>query len=207
MDVRLTAADGYQAQRSYSIASAPADARLELLVDQIPGGEVSPYLTEEVRTGDAFEIRGPIGGYFVWTASNGGPLLLVAGGSGIAPLASMLASRAATAVGLPTCVLYSVRSAQDLAFRQELDSWAKQDPALVVGLTLTRQAPPDWPGYRGRISAEMLRAVAFPPSQSPLAYVCGPTAMVEVTAAALVMLGYPSARVRTERFGPSGDNT
>ena len=206
VDVRLTAADGYQAQRSYSIASAPTEERLELLVDEIAGGEVSPYLTEELRTGDGFEIRGPIGGYFVGTAASGGPLLLVAGGSGIAPLASILASRAATAVGLPTCVLYSARSADDLAFRRELDSWSKQDPALVVGLTLTRQAPADWPGYRGRINAQLLRAVAFPPGQSPLAYVCGPTAMVEAAAEALVALGYPAARVRTERFGPSGDN-
>ena len=205
LDVRLTAADGYQAQRSYSIASAPAPSRLELLVDHIPDGEVSPYLAEQVRSGDRFEIRGPIGGYFVWTAALGGPLLLVAGGSGIAPLASILAYRDQAAVGVPTHLIYSARSADDLAFGSELDSWTRRDPALVVSLTLTRHAPAGWRGFRGRIDADMLGAAAFPPSESPLAYVCGPTAMVEDTAAGLVGLGYPAARVRTERFGPSGD--
>jgi len=207
VDVRLTAADGYQAQRSYSVASGPARSQLDLLVDYIPDGEVSPYLTRDVRAGDKFEVRGPIGGYFVWTAARGGPLLLVAGGSGIAPLASILAHRAQVAVGLPTRLLYSARTAEDLTFRRELDSWAARDPALVVSLTLTRHVPDDWHGYRGRIGADMLRAVAFSPGAAPLAYVCGPTQMVEVTAEALVARGYAAARVRTERFGPSGDST
>jgi ferredoxin-NADP reductase len=205
MDVRLTAADGYQAQRSYSIASIPRTTELELLVDRIPGGEVSPYLTHEVRPGDRIELRGPIGGYFVWTAAHGGPLMLVAAGSGIAPLASMLAYRAQAAPGLPTRLLYSVRTSTDIIFRAELDSWARDDPTLRVSLTLTRGAPTDWTGYHRRIDADMLREVAFSREEPPLAYVCGPTSMVEQTADHLVALGYPPERVRTERFGPSGD--
>ena len=206
VDVRLTAADGYQAQRSYSVSSAPATPELELLVDCVPDGEVSPYLTREARVGDRFELRGPIGGYFVWTAAYGGPLLLIAGGSGIAPLASILAYRAAAARGIVTRLLYSVRTAEDIIFKERLQSW-KKDPALAITLTLTRSAPPDWNGYRGRIDAAMLREVAFAAAEAPLAYVCGPTAMVEHVADALVSLGYPAGRVRTERFGPSGEST
>jgi ferredoxin-NADP reductase len=205
MDVRLTAADGYQTQRSYSIASIPQASELELLVDLIPEGEVSPYLTQEVRPGDRIEMRGPIGGYFVWTAAHGGPLMLIAAGSGVVPLASMLAYRAQSAPGLPTRLLYSVRTSEDVIFRARLDSWARQDPTLTVVLTLTRGAPTDWTGYRRRIDVDMLRQVAFSCDQSPLAYVCGPTSMVEETADHLVALGYPPERVRTERFGPSGD--
>jgi len=207
VDVRLTAADGYQAQRSYSISSTPAASQLELLVDYVADGEVSPYLTREARVGDRFELRGPIGGYFVWTAAYGGPLLLVAGGSGIAPLASILAYRASAAPGVATRLLYSVRTAEDIIFKERLESWKRQDPALTVSLTLTRSAPPDWSGYRGRIDAAMLREVAFAASAAPLAYVCGPTAMVEHVADALVSVGYPPGRVRTERFGPSGEST
>ena len=205
MDVRLTAADGYQAQRSYSIASIPKPLELELLVDRIPEGEVSPYLTEEVRPGDRIELRGPIGGYFVWTAAHGGPLMLLAAGSGVVPLASMLAYRAQAAPGLPTRLLYSARSYADIIFRAQLDSWARQDSSLTVSLTLTRGAPADWTGYRRRIDLDMLREVAFSADQSPLAYVCGPTSMVEQTADHLIALGYPPDRIRTERFGPSGD--
>ena len=206
MDVRLTAADGYQAQRSYSIASIPKSSQLELLVDRIPDGEVSPYLTEEVRLGDRIELRGPIGGYFVWTVAYGGPLMLLAAGSGVVPLASMLAYRAQAAPGLPTRLLYSARSYDDIIFRAELDSWARQDSSLTVHLTLTRGAPASWTGYRRRIDADMLREVAFSADQSPLAYVCGPTTMVEQTADHLVALGYRPNRIRTERFGPSGDS-
>ena len=207
VDVRLTAADGYQAQRSYSISSAPATSQLELMVDYVPDGEVSPYLTREARVGDRFELRGPIGGYFVWTAAYGGPLLLIAGGSGIAPLASILAYRAAATHGIATHLLYSVRSAEDIIFKERLETLQRQDPALSISLTLTRSVPPDWNGYRGRIDAAMLREVAFAASEAPLAYVCGPTAMVEHVADALVSIGYPPARVRTERFGPSGEST
>ena len=207
VDVRLTAADGYQAQRSYSISSAPQASQLELLVDYVPDGEVSPYLTREARVGDRFELRGPIGGYFIWTAAEGGPLLLIAGGSGIAPLASILACRAATARGVATRVLYSVRTAEDIIFRERLEAWERQDPALAVSLTLTRSAPSDWKGHRGRIDAAMLRELAFDAAEAPIAYVCGPTAMVEHVADALVSVGYPAGRVRTERFGPSGEST
>jgi len=205
VDVRLTAADGYQAERSYSISSAPQASQLELLVDCIPGGEVSPYLTREARGGDRFELRGPIGGYFVWTPDHGGPLQLIAGGSGIAPLASILAERAVTARCLPTRVLYSVRTAQDIMFKERLEGWTGDDPALTVSLTLTRSAPADWTGYRRRIDAVMLREVAFETSDKPIAFVCGPTTMVEAAANALVSVGYPADRIRTGRFGPSGD--
>jgi ferredoxin-NADP reductase len=207
VDVRLTAADGYQTQRSYSVSSAPAANQLERLVDYVPDGEVSPYLTREARVADRFELRGPIGGYFIWTAAYGGPLLLIAGGSGIAPLASILAYRAASARGLATHVLYSVRAASDIIFRERLEDWQREDPTLAVSLTLTRAAASDWSGYRGRIDAAMLREVAFAASGAPLAYVCGPTAMVEHVADALVSVGYPAGRVRTERFGPSGEST
>jgi ferredoxin-NADP reductase len=207
LDVRLTAPDGYQAQRSYSISSAPGARELELLVDQVPEGEVSPYLTGEARVGDRFEVRGPIGGYFIWTAAYGGPLLLIAGGSGIAPFASILAYRAAAARGLATRVLYSVRTAADIIFKERLEGWKREDPTLQVSLTLTRSAPSDWSGYRGRIDVAMLREVAFAASDTPIAYVCGPTAMVEQVADTLVSIGYPAARVRTERFGPSGEST
>ena len=205
IDVRLTSADGYQAQRSYSIASSPQALELEILVEQIPGGEVSPYLTQEVRPGDRFEVRGPIGGYFVWKAAQGGPLLLVAGGSGIAPLASMLAYRAQAAPGVPTRILYSARTTADIIFRKNLELWAQRDPSFTVIHTITRAAVAEWPGYRRRIDLEMLREVAFRPDEAPLAYICGPSAMVEHTANGLVSLGYAPERVRTERFGPSGD--
>jgi len=207
VDVRLTAADGYQTQRSYSIASAPQTSSLELLVDRIPDGEVSPYLTEVVRPGDRIELRGPIGGYFAWTTAHGGPLMLIGAGSGIVPLASMLAYRAESAAGLPTRLLYSVRTADDIIFRSQLEAWAQKDPALTVSIALTRAAPSGWSGYRRRIDAEMLREVAFPPAQTPLTYVCGPTPMVEQTADHLVALGYPPGRVRTERFGPTGESS
>jgi ferredoxin-NADP reductase len=205
VDVRLTAADGYQAQRSYSIASAPQALMVELVVDLIPDGEVSPYLTREAQPGDRIELRGPIGGYFVWTAKRDDPLLLIAGGSGIVPLASMLAHRALAAPGLATRVLYSVRTAGDVIFQSQLQSWAQQDPALTIFTTLTRMAPTNWIGYRRRIDAVMLREIAFGPEEEPLIYVCGPSAMVESTADLLLALGHPAERVLTERFGPSGE--
>jgi len=206
VDVRLTAADGYQAQRSYSISSAPLASHAELLVDCVPDGEVSPYLTREARVGDRFELRGPIGGYFVWKPEYGGPLLLIAGGAGIAPLASILAHRAVAARCLPTQVLYSARTTQDIIFKERLEAWRRDDPALAVSFTLTRSAPADWTGYRRRIDAAMLREVSFEMSDMPLAYVCGPTTMVEAAADALVRVGYPAVRIRTERFGPSGES-
>lgn len=205
VDVRLTADDGYQTQRSYSIASAPRSESLQLLIERIPDGEVSPYLTEVVRPGDRIELRGPVGGYFTWAAADGGPLLLIGGGSGIVPLASILAYRADAAVGLPTRLLYSARMAEDIIYRSQLDAWAEADQTLGVSFTLTRGAPSGWRGRRGRIDAGMLSEVAFPAAGDPLAFVCGPTSMVEQTADHLVRLGYAPSRIRTERFGPSGE--
>jgi ferredoxin-NADP reductase len=205
VDVRLTADDGYQAQRSYSITSAPeGDERLSLTVERIADGEVSPYLVGELRAGDQVELRGPIGGYFVWDVSVGGPLLLVAGGSGICPLMAMLRHRAARASVVPTRLVYSSRSLEDVIYRNELDRLADANDGLEVVHTLTRVQPPEWPGYRRRIDAEMLAEVAWPPEQHPLAFVCGPTALVEAVAEALVALGHQADRIKTERFGPTG---
>jgi ferredoxin-NADP reductase len=207
VDVRLVAEDGYQAQRSYSIASPPEDASVSLTVERLDDGEVSPYLVGELRPGDGLEVRGPIGGYFVWSIAVGGPLLLVAGGSGIAPLMAMLRHRAradaATRTAVPVRVLYSARTLEDVIYRDELEQLA--DPPLVeVVLTVTRGAPPGWTGYERRIDRAMLEAVSWPPSATPHAYVCGPTTLVESVATLLVELGHEALRVRTERFGPTG---
>ena len=204
VDLRLTADDGYQAQRSYSIASAPEQPRLELAVERLEEGEVSPYLTEEVRPGDKLELRGPIGSYFAWTVADGGPLLLVAGGSGVAPLMAMLRHRAAAGSDVPATLLFSSRSYEEIIFREELDRLAAADPALRVVHTLTRSQPPGWSGYRRRIDVAMLEEVAGPPPPGAIAFVCGPTRLVENVATDLLTLGYPAHRVRTERFGPTG---
>jgi ferredoxin-NADP reductase len=203
VDVRLTAEDGYQAQRSYSIASAPQDGHVAVTVERLDDGEVSPYLVDEVRTGDRFELRGPIGGYFVWEADGGGPLLLVAGGSGVVPLMAMIRHRAAAASSVPARLLYSSRALEDVIYREELDRLAARDEGLEVVHTLTRERPPGWTGYDRRIDAEMLAEVAWPPGAA-IAFVCGPTRLVESVAAGLVALGYDFGRVRTERFGPTG---
>jgi len=204
VDVRLTAEDGYQTQRSYSIASAPEDERLVLTVDHLDDGEVSPYLTDVLMAGDKLELRGPIGGYFTWEAADGGPLFLVGGGSGIAPLMAMIRHRAAADSDVPTRLLYSSRSYEEIIFREELETLASRDSALEVIHTLTRSTPEGWAGYDRRIDAEMLREVARSPDESPLAFVCGPTSFVEGVADALVRLGHVPARVKTERFGPTG---
>jgi ferredoxin-NADP reductase len=205
VDVRLTAPDGYQAQRSYSIASAPDDAeQVALTVERIEGGEVSPYLFDELAEGDKLELRGPIGGYFVWDTDMGGPLLLVAGGSGVCPLMAMLRHRAARGSRVPTRLLYSSRSLEDVIYREELDRLAGRGDGLEVVHTLTRSRPSAWNGYARRIDRAMLAAVGFPPRQRPLCMVCGPTPLVEAVAAALVELGHPLDRVKTERFGPTG---
>jgi ferredoxin-NADP reductase len=205
VDIRLTAPDGYQAQRSYSIASAPEDgARVALTVERIEDGEVSPYLVDELVEGDQIELRGPIGGYFVWSTDIGGPVLLVAGGSGICPLMAMLRHRAARQSHVPTRLLYSSRSLDDVIYRGELDSLAGRANGLDVFHTLTRSQPSDWKGYRRRIDRAMLAEVAFAPAQQPLCMVCGPTPLVEAVATALVELGHPPDRVKTERFGPTG---
>jgi ferredoxin-NADP reductase len=196
VDVRLTAEDGYQAQRSYSIASAPEDERLAITVERLDDGEVSPYLAEELRVGDKLELRGPIGGYFVWVAEQGGPLLLVGGGSGVVPLMSMLRHRAAAASSVPARLLYSARSLDDVIYRDELDGFD-------VVYTLTREQPAGWTGYSRRVDDAMLREVADPNAEG-LAYVCGPTRFVEAVADGLVGVGYAPENVRTERFGPTG---
>ena len=204
VDVRLTAEDGYQAQRSYSIASAPEDERLVLTVDRLDDGEVSPYLTDVLMAGDKLEFRGPIGGYFTWEEGDGDPLLLVGGGSGVAPLMAMIRHRAAVGSEVPTRLLYSSRSYEEIIYRKELENLAARDGSLEVFHTLTRSIPQDWSGYDRRIDAEMLEEVAWPPDESPLAFVCGPTPLVEAVGAALVGLGHEPTRVKTERFGATG---
>jgi ferredoxin-NADP reductase len=204
VDVRLTAADGYQAQRSYSIASAPEDRRLTLVVERLEDGEVSPYLTDVLRAGDGLELRGPIGGWFTWEAREEGPLLLVAGGSGIAPLMAMIRHRAAAQSDAPTRLLYSSRSREDAIYAEELDHLSAEDGTLEVFHTLTRSQPPGWTGYSRRIDREMLEEVGWPSEERPLAFVCGPTPLVEAVSTVLVELGHNPARVKTERFGPTG---
>jgi ferredoxin-NADP reductase len=203
VDVRLTAEDGYQAQRSYSIASAPEDERLVLTVERLDDGEVSPYLADELRPGDELELRGPIGGYFVWEAALGGPLLLLAGGSGVAPLHAILRHHRAIESTVPVRLLYSARSLADVIYREELTGIDAQG-AADIRYTLTREQPEGWQGYRGRIDEELLGEVAWPPDERPLVYACGPTAFVETAASALVALGHDPGRIRTERFGPTG---
>jgi ferredoxin-NADP reductase len=205
VDVRLTAEDGYQAERSYSIASAPEEQKqLTITVERLEDGEVSPYLVDELQVGDQLELRGPIGGYFVWEAQLGGPLLLVAGGSGIVPLMAMLRHRQATGSTIPTRLLSSSRSYEEIIYREELDQLSAHDTTLEIYHTLTRTQPPNWTGYHRRIDQALLREVAWTPEQHPLTYVCGPTSLVESVAAELVVLGHDPARVKTERFGPTG---
>src|SRR5918997_1463980 len=204
VDVRLTADDGYQAQRSYSIASPPEAGHPALTVDRIEDGEVSPYLTGEVRAGDRFELRGPVGGYFAWTAAEGGPLFLVSGGSGVVPLMAMLRHRAAAGGRVPARLLASWRGAEDIIHRDELARLAGAGGGLAVAHALTRSRPAGWTGYGRRIDAAMLGEFGFPPGERPRVFVCGPTALVEAAAAAPGALRHPQARVKTERFGPSG---
>jgi ferredoxin-NADP reductase len=200
VDVRLTADDGYQAAREYSIASAPGEP-VAITVERLDDGEVSPYLTQELRVGDAFELRGPVGGYFVWGPDDGGPLLLVAGGSGIVPLRAMLRHRRRNGSDIPVRLLYSSRSLDDIIYRAELDEPAD---GVEVVFTLTREQPAGWTGYSRRVDAELLAEVAWPADEDPLTYVCGPTSFVETVASGLVELGYPPRRVKTERFGATG---
>jgi ferredoxin-NADP reductase len=204
VDVRLTANDGYQAQRSYSIASPPEDALLTLTVEHVDKGEVSPYLVQGISAGDQFELRGPIGGYFVWTAALGGPLSLIAGGSGIVPLMAMLRHRDRTKSYTPAVLLYSSRSLEDVIYRKELDTMARRDPNLCIVSTLTRKQPEGWMGYRRRIDKALLAETCFPPEERPNIFVCGPTPLVEGVSRLLMELGHDAHAIRTERFGPSG---
>jgi ferredoxin-NADP reductase len=204
VDLRLTAEDGYQAQRSYSIASAPEDDGVALTVERLEDGEVSPFLTEEVRVGDELELRGPIGGHFVWRDGDGGPLLLVGGGSGLVPLMAMLRHRAhAGALDVPAHLLLSARTWGDVLYRDELAEQAAAH-GLRAHYALTRAQPPGWDGFARRVDADMLRAVGPPPGARPRVFVCGPTGFVERAADALVALGHPPAAVRAERFGATG---
>ena len=200
VDVRLTAEDGYQAQRSYSLASAPDGSRVELTVERLDDGEVSPYLTEELRPGDQIELRGPVGGYFVWDPSVDGSVLLVGGGSGVVPLMAMARQRAADGDRVPTRLLYSARTWEDVIYRHELERL--RGDGLDVLYTLTRAQPKGWDGYSRRVDRELLAELV--PADLALTFVCGPTPFVEAVAEALVALGHDPARVKTERFGPTG---
>jgi ferredoxin-NADP reductase len=202
VDVRLTAEDGYQAQRSYSIASAPIESRIELTVERLDDGEVSPYLTDELRPGDQIELRGPVGGYFVWEPTQGGPLLLVAGGSGVVPLMAMIRAREAAGSDVDTRLVFSSRGWDDVIYRDELERLGGDGLAVVH--TLTRSQPPGWTGYARRVDTDMLAEVGPGPADQPRIYVCGPTPFVEAVAEALVQLGHEPSRVKTERFGPTG---
>jgi len=202
VDVRLTAEDGYQAERSYSIASASDGTRVALTVQRLEDGEVSPYLTDELRPGDKIELRGPIGGYFVWEPSEGGPLMLVAGGSGIVPLMAMIRTRAAADDDTETRLLYSTRSQDDAIYRDELERLSGN--GLTVVHTLTDSQPPGWTSYARRVDAGMLAEVTPAPAERPRFYVCGPTPFVEAVAESLVQLGHDPRAIKTERFGPTG---
>jgi ferredoxin-NADP reductase len=204
VDVRLTAEDGYQAERSYSIASAPEDRELALTVELIDDGEVSPYLTEELRAGDQFELRGPIGGHFTWRVGDGGPLLLLAGGSGLVPLMAMLRHRAAQRSSVDARLLVSSRRLEDILYADELARLAAGGDGLAVHFTLTRGTPAGWEGFIGRVDQSMVTAVGPPPAARPRIYVCGPTAFVEHVADLLVALGHPAGGISPERFGPTG---
>ena len=204
VDVRLTAEDGYQAQRSYSIASAPEAPHLTLTVDRIDDGEVSPYLTLEARVGDRFEVRGPIGGYFVWTRALGGPLFLIAGGSGIAPLMAILRHRAAVDSKVPALLLYSSRTFEGIIYREELDRLAVPNSGVSVFHTLTRQQPAGWTGAARRIDRDMLSQIGIPATARPPVFLCGPTSLVEGVAQSLLTLGHQADLIKTERFGATG---
>jgi len=204
VDVRLTAEDGYQAERSYSIASASESPTLELTVERLDDGEVSPYLTEELRPGDAIELRGPVGGYFVWNPEVEGNVLLVGGGSGVVPLMAMARQRQAEGSRIPTRLLYSARTLEDLIYRDELVQLDAEGNGFDVVYTLTRAQPSGWRGYDRRVDRDLLAEVAPTPAELAVSFVCGPTPFVEAVASGLVELGHEPARIKTERFGPTG---
>jgi len=201
LDVRLTAPDGYTAQRSYSIASAPEAPYVELIVDRLPDGEVSPYLTQELRPGDDLEVRGPFGGWFVWHVGLGGPLQLVAGGSGVVPFLAMLDHHRAAASDVPVRLLYSARSLAEVFRRERL---AEPDRDVRVDLAHTRDAPPGWTGETGRVDGAVLGRLTLPPDAEPQVFVCGPTGFVDAVASAMIELGHAPEKIKTERFGATG---
>jgi ferredoxin-NADP reductase len=198
LDIRLTAEDGYQAARSYSVASVGRGDRVQIAVDRLPDGEVSPFLVDDLMVGDELEVRGPLGAWFVWRSDQAGPVQLIGGGSGIVPLIAMIRARAQTGDGPPFRLLYSVRNPEDAFFREELEA---PSPGLVVTWRYTRSAPEGWPGTVGRVTRAVLEAETLPASDGPTTYVCGPTGFVEAVATVLVALGHDPARVKTERFG------
>ena len=206
VDVRLTASDGYSAVRSYSIASAPnSERRVELTVERLPNGEVSPYLTQEVAIGDELELRGPIGGWFVWRTQQTEPIQLIAGGSGIVPLMAMIRSRASASGTAPFRLLYSVREPGAIFYRDELQALSDQDHSMSLTYAYTRAAPKDWPRPPGRIDAALIAKTTWPSKLFPTSYVCGPTPFVESVAGFLSAVGNSPDKVKTERFGPTGD--
>jgi ferredoxin-NADP reductase len=204
VDVRLTAEDGYQAQRSYSIASAPDGSRVELTVQRLDDGEVSPYLTQVLRPGNPLELRGPIGGWFVWRPGDTDPVLLLAGGSGVVPLMAMVRTRVTSSSPAPMRLLYSTRAPDTVLYGDELRCLAERDPQLNVELIYTRRAPAGWEGPVGRLDAAQLATLAWPPAAAPACFVCGPTGFAEAVANLLIDQGYAPGRIKTERFGPSG---
>jgi ferredoxin-NADP reductase len=207
VDIRLTAGNGYQAQRSYSIASPAGCApQVELTVERVGDGEVSPFLTEELRAGDTIELRGPIGGYFTWDPGTRSPLMLIGGGSGVVPLMSMLRTRQGAGSKVPAMLLYSSRSAEDIIYRDELDRLAATRDGFTLVHTLTRGAPEGWVGQTRRVDKDMLAEYGFAPDRQPQIFVCGPTSFVETIADHLVGLGHRESAIKTERFGPTGDH-
>ena len=207
VDIRVTAEDGYVAQRSYSVASpAGPDPRIQLTVERVDDGEVSPFLLDELRVGDSIELRGPIGGYFTWSPGTAGPLMLIAGGSGIAPLMSMLRTRAPASSRAPARLLYSSRSERHIIYRRELDRMQEAGDGFILTHTLTREVPDGWTGERGRIGRAMLTQRGFAPRERPQVFVCGPTPFVDAIADHLVAIGHEESSIRTERFGPTGES-
>jgi ferredoxin-NADP reductase len=206
VDVRLTAPDGYSAVRSYSIASAPnSERRVEITIERLPNGEVSPYLTQELAVDDRLELRGPIGGWFVWRTQQTEPIQLIAGGSGIVPLMAMIRSRASASSAAPFRLLYSVREPGVVFYRDELDALADHDQSVSITYAFTRAAPKDWPRPPGRIDGPLIANTTWPSNLSPTCYVCGPTSFVENAADLLSACGHSNEKIRTERFGPTGD--
>jgi len=206
VDVRLTAPDGYSAVRSYSIASAPrSDGRIEITVERLPNGEVSPYLTQEVMVGDELELRGPIGGWFVWRSDQMEPIQLVAGGSGIVPLMAMIRSRLSTGNSAPFRLLYSVREPAAVFYRDELLALSNQDDSVVITYAYTRVTPKNWPRPAGRIDTPLVATGAWPSTLRPTSYVCGPTSFVEHVTDLLIAAGHDRERIKTERFGATGE--